>query len=193
MNKKNSHELSNLMRTIHDSTDFEREIEALLDILKALSVEPELFNKHITQHTVHEFVQNLLKCIKEDGKKPSDTEKPDEFVNIMYLHQNKNLIVKSNVGKLEREELQESDFVVAFWELHSIGGVIRALIQADQLDANPEQLVKYYNDWSLHDVVKLLDDHVFRDFILDKVKEWENKTVKIRNMFFKRTSHSNDL
>jgi hypothetical protein len=187
MDKNNSHELLDLVRIVHNSKKFKPEIEALLDALKALSVEPELFNDTMTKHTVHEFVQNMIKCMKHAAKTPSDREEPDEFVNVMYLHQNKNLIVKSNVSRMDRAELQESDFVVAFWELNSIGHVIRALIQANQLDANPEHLIKYYKEWSIADVVKLLDDHNFRDFVIDQVKEWENKAVAIRNSLFSRT------
>ncbi len=109
-------------------------------------------------------------------------------IQVMYLHENRNLIGK-NIGDQEDfNELVESSFVKAYWEINSLGAAIQMLLQAAQLDANPEQLVENYNNWKIDEILDKLDDKAFTEHVQSKKKEWETKVIAERMSLFERVA-----
>lgn len=167
-----------IQAAMSDQGDQHREsIDKLLKIIEELSYMPNAYSGTLVKHAVQKFVNNFDRCQrKHDAEKKANTFP----VNVMYLHENRNMIGKTILTQGDLDELEESTFVKAYWEVRSIGDAIRCLLQASDLDANPVALYELYKDWELEAVVAVLDDKDFSKHVMIKATEWENKAEEIK-------------
>lgn len=171
--------LANLITGVESGRNVEihrDSIDKLFSIIEELASMPRAYNDTSVGRATRDFVQSFDKCAKtlmttDDVKK--EVERLP--VNVVYLHENKNMIGKIIDNQKDLDELEESTFVQAYWEIRSIGDAIRCLLQASDLEANPVTLVRMYRDWELERVVVVLDDKEFAKHIMIKVEEWELK------------------
>lgn len=159
-------------------------INKLFAIIDELASMPHMYSNTLVSHVTNDFIANVDKCtVKARTPMTTDDVKKGQIfpIQLMYLHENRNLIGKTIQTQSEMDELEESTFVKAYWKLNSIGDAIRCLLQASDLDANPVELSRLYKEWKLEDVVSFIDDKEFVKHVLIKATEWENKAEEVNN------------
>lgn len=159
-------------------------INKLFTIIEELAYMPHMYSNTLVGYATNDFIANVDKCfVKAKTPMTTDDVKKEQIfpIQIMYLHENRNMISKNIQSQSEMDELEESTFVKAYWKVNSLGDAIRCLLQASDLDANPVELSKLYKEWKLEDVLSYVDDKEFAKHVMIKATEWENKAEEVKN------------
>lgn len=158
-----------------DPREFPR-LNELTNLTQEILLMPKSFNSEKLNRVLESFLQQVDGC--RVTAKPLTSNKTFPFP-VMYLHaENKRLITKQVTSLADFEELMESSFVEAYWELNSIGDGVKALLQAAQIGADPECLLSKYRTWGLEEVLTVLDDKPFAEHYFDQVAEWKAQLAK---------------
>jgi hypothetical protein len=154
--------------------------EQMLQIISSMGLLAK-YHRHTDKKElvqVFNHMQTMLTNRKGEFEKHASKAPERKFpIQVMYLHENRNLIGKNIGDQADFDELVESSFVKAYWEINSIGAAIRMLIQASDLNANPEQLLENFNNWNIESILDRIDDQDFANLVRNKKKEWEVKLV----------------